>query len=189
MAEKLGRVLVTGKLYWPYLTYKNGNKYTVDIGGFNEADTAKLEALAAEAGKTKNKFLKAKEGHPSGGQYIICQSQSEIKSLFFPDGTPLSDAELSKVGNGTEVLVRIGGFVTSSEDYGRNIGANLLKAKVTEAVWYGADDSDMFDEGVVAVREAVSNDTEAPTSEGKGDVTDLLSDLDDEVPFGQEEVA
>jgi len=191
MSEKLGRVLVAGELHWPFLTRKNGNKYTVDIGNFNGEDTALLKALAADAGKTKNKFLKTKEGHPAESEYIICQSQSPINNLFWPadengKAVALTDAELSRVGSGTKVQVRVSAFVTTSSEYGRNIGANLVKAKVIDVVWYGDDDSDMFGEGVVAYREA--EPSKGPV-DGLLEEVDRDDDLDDDVPFGKEEVA
>lgn len=191
MAEKLGSVVVEGTLFWTFLMKKNGKKYSVDIGNFTDEGREKLKGLAFEAGRTKNKFIKQKEGHPAdGGEYVTLTSLYPIDNLYHPSGEQLSEDELKKLGSGTRVTARVEAFTTYSQEYGLNIGASLVLAKVTDYVEYtssGSYEDEMGFEGELKTRERPKQEAETVVNE-KTDTVDL-SDLDDDIPFGQEAVA
>jgi hypothetical protein len=175
MAEQIGSTVVEGTLYWTYLTRKQNEKYTVDVANFSDEDREKLKSLAFEAGRTKNKFIKEKDGHPSGGEYITLSSQYPIERLYWPSGKQLSEDELNNLGEGTRVSVRVGAFTTHSQKYGLNIGAGLQIAKVINYVKYTPAENPA--DGMGFEGELVNNDT--PPG---------FDDLDDDIPFGNEAV-
>lgn len=177
---------VEATLYYTYMTFKNFEGYSIDLGNLSDTDWDKIASMETEVGKVKNALIRTKEGHPAEGKFFMVKSTKPIHKFYWPDGRQLSVDEVSRLGQGTRVRIKVKPYTTDSTKYGRNIGANMLVAKVIEAVWYESDaDTDVFGEDVVLQHNEVVKPLDKPADDGPvlEEVVLDKSDLDDEIPF------
>ena len=158
-------VIIDATCYWTFLQHKSqkSDKFQVDAGKLSTKDKDALASLGADS----NVLTKELQG-----DYITLKSTFPI---FFndADGEPMTADQMRNVGNGTTVKMKIGTYSNQKGTW-----LKLMKARVVSLVQYEADDG-------------LGSCSAFGPSGGSNDSEDVAapdySDLDDELPFGNEE--
>lgn len=171
-------IIVQGEMYWNDCTVENKmseGKHAFELSNLSDVGIAAINGLGA----TQTRIKKDVAGVVKEEQGIVITLRKAMKSGIMqfkgPDGTALTKDEVATIGNGSKIRVKIG---TYTNDFGGPylsfLGGKVLVWNRYEAGTVG-DDLDYPEDDEVVEKATSTLDVD-------------LSDLDDEVPFGQEEI-
>ncbi len=150
--EVAGSVITKAQVWWPSLTAGQENKmnkdkpYTVDFVFVDKR--AELEKLGVSFSEVKSCGVNKGQKHDSGSAWFCSKSKFPYENIFKMDRTKMTAEEISKIGNGTEVTVKIN-VIKGNGDYGPYVAASLNQMVVTKLVEYTATpdgpDAELFD--------------------------------------------
>ena len=132
------KAVISGKAYWQKLnkTDEYSGKYQLDIGNIPAADVKLLESKGVK--------LKEKEGHPSGGPFVVARTTRKVPVMDVEKNN--FDVDNIMIGNGSSIKAKI----SFNQDhpmvnqYGTSLYLN--KVQVISLVEYsGGDDDSDFD--------------------------------------------
>jgi len=132
------KAVISGKAYWQKLNKPDeySNKYQIDLGNIPAADIKLLESKGVK--------LKEKEGHPSGGPFVVARTTRKFPVMDVEKNVFAAYTVL--IVNGSSMQAKLCFNVAHSmvNQYGTSLYLN--KVQVISLVEYsGCDDDSDFD--------------------------------------------
>jgi len=131
------QAVISGKAYWQKLdkTDEYSGKHQIDIGNISDKDVKLLESKGVK--------LKEKEGHPSGGPFIVARTIRKVPVI--DKDKNVFDADKNLIGNGSDIKAKIS-FNNDHpmvNQYGTSLYLNKVQVvNLVEYIGDSGDDSD-----------------------------------------------